>query len=157
MGECALAHDNMQLLELHHYRGLLDHVLSFLGRGHEYCMAIASKEALIIVAQTADRRVSGWVANLLANVDTMDVCQLKSELRMLRMNAYGTKMQLTLQLSATGLPSRSVWYFMSTTALCDYARDSLGLLEGRCTAKKIHLMNKAARRGLIAGVQVNTY
>ena len=144
----------MELLELHQYPGLLDHVLSFLGRGHEYCMAIASTEALTIIAQTADRGVSGWVANLLANVDTMDVCQLKSELRRLRMNAYGTKTQLILQLSAIGLPRRSVWYFMSTTALCNYARDSMGLLVGRNTTEKMNLMNKAARRGLIPGVQM---
>jgi len=46
----------MYLLEMHQYHGLLDRVLSFLGRGREHCLpGIASKDALSFVAQITGR------------------------------------------------------------------------------------------------------
>jgi hypothetical protein len=45
----------MELLELSHYPGLFSELLGFLGRGHELCLALASKKALTIIVHTFDR------------------------------------------------------------------------------------------------------
>jgi hypothetical protein len=55
VGDLVLEQESMALLELSQYPGLLNRGLSFLGRGHEYCLALASKEALTTVAQITDR------------------------------------------------------------------------------------------------------
>ena len=143
------------LLDLDSAPGVLSRVLEYLGRGNELMLALTNKRVMVAISRTCD--VHFDLTELLEGVDMMVGSEMKTALVMRGLKTFGKKQSLSLRLKSAGIPNRSVWYFMSTTALCDYARDSLGLLEGRCTAKKIHLMNKAARRGLIAGVQVNTY
>ena len=77
----------MELLELSHYPGLLDRVHSFLGRGHEYCLALASKEALTTVAQITDREN----AQSVADTGTMKVAELKNALRQRSLRVSGRK------------------------------------------------------------------
>ena len=135
---------------LSQYPGLLDRVHSFLRRGHEYCLALASKEALTTVAQITDREN----AQSVADTGTMKVAELKNTLRQRSLRLSGRKAQLVLRLTASCLPSRSVWYFMSTMGLCGYAKDSLQLRNDNYYPHLGMLMNKAPGRGLLPGVQM---
>jgi len=80
----------------------------------------------------------------------MKVPGLKNALRQRGLRVSGRKAQLvsrlTLSVRAARLPPRSVWYFMSTTGLCDYARDSLGLCGGIYSGLD-QLMKAAGSRG----------
>ena len=71
----------MQLLQLNQYPGLLDHVLSFVGRGREYCLALASKEAFTTVAQSTEPENEEDFSAFLATVPMMMLPELKNALR----------------------------------------------------------------------------
>jgi len=144
----------MQHLEQNQYRRLLDCVIGVLGRGGEYSLALASKGALSIVAQIVSRDRKGvYLTNLLSNIGTTKVPELKSALCLIGVKASGRMAQLVLRLTASGLPPSSVWYFLSTTGLCDYAKDSLQQRGGN-DPRLNQLMNKAAGRGLLPLVQM---
>ena len=65
--ECdsTLVKETMEILELRQYRGLLDCVLGFLGRG-EYYLALASTEVLGVVARNTDRDNDQSVAEVVS-------------------------------------------------------------------------------------------
>jgi len=148
----------MELFGLNAYLGLLDNVLRYLGSGCELCLASTCSEALAIVSQLTSRASEKSVAYLLAEVGRMSVFELECALIQRGMRQYGTKAQLvarlTLSVRALGLPHRSVWYFLSTTSLCDYTRDSLGLVAGKSGSDQSELMDKAAGGGRLLAVQM---
>jgi hypothetical protein len=149
--------ERMKLLELHNTAGVLDHMLSFLGRGCEYCLALTRKDVLACVSGITDRHNDAAAAA----VGRMTLCELHDALNrrgQCRVDAQDLDEAhlvslLTLSVRAAGLPSRSLWYFMSTTGLCVYARDALGLCDDPAR-RQCQIMCQAAARGLLPGVQM---
>ena len=145
----------MELLDLDSVPGVFSYMLEFLGAKNEYCLALTSKELLTTVAHTHDLHGGDeGAAALLVKFENMSVSQLEGALEKRECSVEGRQEQLTLRLAASGLKRRSAMYFMSTPALCSYARDSLRLLEGKTEADLILLMMTVAGRGLLPGVQM---
>ena len=149
---------SMELFGLNAYLGLLDHVLSYLGSGCEFPLASTCSEALAIVSQRTSWASDKSVVYLLADVGRMSVPELEGALIQRGISQSGTKAQLearlTLTVRASGLPRRSVWYYLSTTNLCNYARNSLGLMAGKTGSDQSKLMDKAAGGGQLLAVQM---
>jgi hypothetical protein len=145
----------MELLDLDSVPGVFCFMLEFLGANNEYCLALTSKEMLVTVAQTHNPHVGGEKASdILLTIEGMSISQLKDALEERECSVEGSQEQLSLRLAASGLQRRSVMYFMSTPALCSYARDSLRLLEGKTEMDRILLMMTVAGQGLLPGMQM---
>jgi len=141
----------MHLLDLDSAPGVFSRVLQYLGRGNELMLALTNKQVLVAISRTCDDTYD--LTELLEGVDMMVGSELKTALAMRGLKIFGRKTTLSLRLKSAGIPARSVWYFMTSNMMVDYATNLLGLQE-RIYPGLWRLMDGAAGRGLLAGVKM---
>jgi hypothetical protein len=114
-------------------------------------LALTNKRVMVAISRACD--VHFDLTELLEGVDMMVGSEMKTALVMRGLKTFGKKQSLSLRLKSAGIPNRSVWYFMTSTSLVEYATTLLGLQEKTYPGLSL-LVDRAAGRGLLAGVQM---